>query len=47
MTEERKARASCFPVSLKSKKKYARCADPLSEICSIFWMIAELAIDDN
>ena len=46
-TDERNARESCFPVSLKSKKKYAMCADPASEMRSISWMIAELVIVDN
>ena len=42
--EEMKARVSCFPESLKSKKKYAMRADPLLEAQSISWMIAELVI---
>jgi len=43
MREESKARASCFPVSLKSKKKKAMYAGPVLEICLISSMIAELA----
>jgi len=43
MREESKARASCFEVSLKSKKKKAMHADPVLEMCLISLMIAELA----
>jgi len=44
MKEDNRARASCFPMSLKSKKKNAMCADsgPALRITLISWMIAEL-----
>jgi hypothetical protein len=44
MKEDSRARTSCFPMSLKSKKKKAMCADsdPASQIVLISWMIAEL-----
>jgi hypothetical protein len=42
MREDSKARASCFLVSLKSKKKMATTADPALEMPLMFPMIAEL-----
>jgi len=42
MIEESKARASCFLVSLKSKKKKAMYACPVLEIRLMSSMIAEL-----
>jgi len=44
MKEDSRARTSCFPMSLKSKKKNAMCADsePALQIVLISWMIAEL-----
>ena len=42
MREESKERASCFPVSLKSKKKMAMCANPVSDTPLMSLIIAEL-----
>jgi len=44
MKEDSRARASCFPMSLKSKKKNAMCVDlgPALRIALMSWMIAEL-----
>jgi hypothetical protein len=42
-SDETRACASCFPESLKSKKKYPIYADPVLEIVDlIFCMIAEM-----
>ena len=42
MSEESRARLSCFPSSLKSKKKKITQGAPGLEICCMSWMIAEL-----
>ena len=42
MREESKERGSCFLVSLKSKKKMAMCANPVSDAPLISLIIAEL-----
>ena len=42
MREESKARTSCFPVSLKSKKNMAMCAKPVSDSALRSLIIAEL-----
>jgi hypothetical protein len=42
MSEESKPRASCFPISLKSKKNMAMCADPALEMVLMSLMIADL-----
>ena len=42
MSEESKPRASCFPISLKSKKNMAICTDPALEMVLMSLMIADL-----
>jgi len=42
MREESKERGSCFPVSLKSKKKMAMCTNPVSDMPLMCLIIAEL-----
>ena len=43
MIEDSRARASCFPASLKSKKKNARCPVPVLQMPLTSWIIVELA----
>jgi len=42
MREDSRGRASCSPVSLKSKRKKAMCPDEALQTLLISWMVAEL-----